>query len=207
MCLLVGVSFATSIKAKQIIKELQKERQGLEKQRRKYDRRLITLMHQRRKLEHSYQSCNSFTGHELDELILKVDDERKLLEEEWKEFLEHKKRLDTKNQSLEIHRKSIELQFKGKTRGVEYNDKILEYAFLFRQEYLFPYRELLGRYEHYVSGMISYFKIVKDLTELCQKKKEVKSLNLENIESKIDTMKTSTDTIFLLNRNKPQGEN
>ena len=55
--------------------------------------------------------------------------------------------------------------------------------------------------------MISYFKIVKDLTEVCQKKKEVKSLDLENIESKIDTMKTSTDEIFLLNRNKPQGEN
>ena len=91
MCLLTGVSFANSVKVKQIIKDLQEERQEIEKLRRKYDRRLITLMHQRRKLEHSYQSCTSFVGHDLDELTLRVDDERKLLEEEWKNFLEHKK--------------------------------------------------------------------------------------------------------------------
>jgi uncharacterized membrane-anchored protein YhcB (DUF1043 family) len=202
MCLLVGVSFADSTKAKQIIKELQEERQGLEKQRKKYDRRLAALINKRRKLEHSYQSCTSFVGHGLDELTLQVDDERNLMEEEWKKFLKQKKRLDIKNQSLEILRKNIELQFKGKERGVEYDDKISEYASLFRQKYLLPYRELLRRYEHYISGMISYFEIVRDLTEVCQNKKGLKSINSSNIESKIDTMKTSTDEIFLLNKNK-----
>ena len=200
LCLFIGLSFADSMQAKHIINDLRQERQMLEKQRKLYDKRLRTLIRQRREVEKNYQVCISFKGHDLDELTLKVDDERKLLEEEWNKFITHKKSLEAKNQSLELYRRNIERQFKGKARGKPYDDKISKYAELFRKEYIQPYKDLLSEYKHYILGMNSYFEAVRELTAICRKKKSVNSGNSSKIDSKIDTMKSSTDEIFLLNR-------